>query len=225
MPRDVSAYVIDGMRVPSVTEGLHIAGMSNFGGIPPSVLEHARRRGGAVHEWTDGFDQEYRSAALLPATMEDFRDECLPYDSELHGYCRAWVRFRIEMRFSVQLIEHAAVSVVGRYAGTVDRTGTFADSEDVEVVDTKCVYALSPVTALQTAGYAMLDGIGGDGGNTMPGRRAVQLRPDGTYRTKRYVRQSDFADWMGIMRSVHFKLRNGLAEIPEHSEDNENEES
>ena len=216
MPRDVSAYVIDGMRVPSVTEILHIAGMSNFGGIPPSVLEHARRRGGAVHEWTDGFDQEYRSAALLPPAMEDFRDECLPYDSELHGYCRAWVLFRIEMRFSVQLIEHAAVSAAGRYAGTVDRTGTFAASNDVEVVDTKCVYALSPVTALQTAGYAMLDGIG-----EIVGRRAVQLRPDGTYRTKRYTNQSDFADWMGTIRSVHFKLRNGLAEIPEHDDDND----
>ena len=57
MPRrDTSGYVVNGVRLPSVTEVLSIAGLTDFSGVPPGVLEKARVRGTQVHEITEWID-------------------------------------------------------------------------------------------------------------------------------------------------------------------------
>ncbi len=191
--RRIDLYKVHGERVPSVTEILKLCGLSNFSGIAPDVLENARRRGVAVHAWTEMLDQGFLAPTDSP-------------DEEIAGYVAAYLEFKEKAGFEITHIEHVVVSESYRYAGTLDRAGylrNLAEPQEQIVLDIKNVASVSPSTRLQLAGYSLACDI--------KGRASLQLRADGTYRLARYRDDHDTPDWLSCVRVAHFQLRHGMA--------------
>lgn len=191
--RDTSAYYYAGTRLVSVTEALSICGLRSFEHVPPEVLEKARVRGQAVHEFLE----------MLDLGMVD-ADDASP---EIAGYVGAYADFVDASQFSVMHCERVVRNEAHGYAGTLDRTGTFRGGK-LAVVDIKCVAALDDVTGLQLAGYA--EAIRDEG---PLGRFAVQLRPDGSYRLERYESRQDLHDFIACVRVARWRLEHGLASL------------
>ena len=184
--RDTSAYVIDGVRLPSVTEILDLAGLVDWSMVPAGVLDEARKRGGDVHEWLELVDFGYLQGDEPPEAIA--------------GFVNAYLRFKNESGFAPELVEHVVVSRTHRYAGTLDRTGKLNGKR--ALIDLKSGATIVPSMALQTAGYALcLD--------ELHERYTLQLRPDGSYRLARHRDRSDAHDFLAATRIAHWQLRHG----------------
>jgi len=189
--RDTSAYVVDGVRLPSVTEILSINGLSDFSKVPADVLETARARGVRVHEWLEWLDKGELADGEEP-------------DEEIAGYIAAYSRFREASGFDTEWVEHVVINRAHSYVGTLDRAGKM--NGDRVVIDLKTVSQVSKVTALQTAGYAACF--------DQPHKRyALQLKPTGKYTLHPYTDRNDKHDFLAAVRLTHWRLRNGEIEL------------
>ena len=189
--RDTSLYVIQGIRVPSVTEVLEIAGFTDWAHVPPNVLEFAAVRGRDVHDWLEGVD-----AGVLDG---------LEPDPRIAAYVAAYQQFKEDSGFKPELIEHVVLNEAYGYAGTLDRTGILRNGERW-LLDLKTVATVTPESALQTAGYAAC--------LEEPHRRGVlQLRKDGTYKLHPYSDRNDIHDFLSAVRVAHWKLKHGRAQL------------
>lgn len=188
--------MVDGVRVPSVTEVLGITGLSDFSGIPYAILEHARQRGSEVHDWCDMLDKGLLSPNDTP-------------DSEIEGYVAAYLRFKDEAGFEVIESEFKVLNIRYRYAGTLDRIAymrTRPNSHIPHVIDLKCVALVSAATPIQITGYVeALPGINGGA--------SLQLKHDGSYKLKHCLGAQVKHDWYAVLRMCHWKLNNGLAKL------------
>ena len=198
LERDTSKYVIDGTRVPSVTEVLAIAGVIDFGGVPAHLLEAAAERGRAVH----------RVTALYDLGENPEKDASFP---RVAGYLDAYKCFRRETRFSPTLCEHSVVSNEHRYAGTLDRLGK-AKAACVWLVDLKTGTTLPAWVGLQLAGYelparALV-------GTERIKRIALRLKADGRYTMTPYESRQDFPDFLAAVRLAHWKLTHQGITLP-----------
>ena len=194
MPRDTSAYVVDGERWPSVTEILELAGLTDFDHVPARVLERARERGADFHEWREAIDLGLIDDDMVPPQAIAPRIE-------------AYRRFKTETGFVVEESEKVVRNRVLRYCGTYDIVGRLPDGSRW-VVDTKATAAIAPATRIQLAGYALTF-------DPRPRRAALWLRSDGTYRWLPYKDRSDEHDFVAACRVAHFRLAHGLAKIKE----------
>lgn len=169
-------YYADGVPVPSVTDCLAGAGLSDFTGVPPDVLERKRLIGTYVHAACEYVDQD----DLNPATVDPV---CLPYVD-------AYAAFKRDTGFRPSLIEYRGVAVINgqRVGFTLDRFGEWCGLPFI--VDLKCGAQEGISWRVQIAGYELclpfceLEG-------TLPapmscGRAAVMLKPDGTYKVFRF---------------------------------------
>jgi hypothetical protein len=193
--RRTDQYVVDGVRVPSVTEALKIAGLgADFGMVAPDVLETARKRGELVHQLTELIDLGH----LDPAD---------PVDDDVQGYINAYLQFKEDAGFVVRAVEKVVVNASHRYAGTIDRVGQCKKLQmpGRRTVDIKCVAQVSPATRLQVAGYAEAEDV--------PLWSSLQLMPNGRYKHVEYSEPSDKYDFLSCVRVAHFKLAHGLAQL------------
>lgn len=191
MARDTSRYVVDGVRRPSVTEILRLAGLTSLDSIPESYLERARQRGEDLHAWIEGIN-------------DGVLDEDLEPPQQIVGRVAAYRRFLAETGFRVLKSEQVVVNRALDYVGTYDLLGELPGLRGELLVDLKATTKLYPETRLQVCGYAMaLD--------PRPARAALQLLPDGRYKLERYADRADESDWIAACRVAHFKLAHGLA--------------
>jgi len=196
--RRTDLYRVDGLRVPSVTEVLKLAGVAEgFGMVPPEVLETARARGALVHEITELIDLGH----LDPAE---------PVMEGAQGYVDAYLKFKEEAGFEVEAIEKVVVNDLYRYAGTIDRLGQCEKlrRKGRRVVDLKCVAQVSKATRLQVAGYAEAAKI--------DVWSSLQLFPNGRYKHVEYSQDGELQDkhdFLACVRVAHFKLSHGMAEL------------
>lgn len=99
-------YYLDGALTPSMTQVLREMGLVRFDGVPPFILEAARKRGSAVH-------------ALAHYANEGDLDES-SIDDAYRGYLEAWLRCRSERRIVPLLCERRVASRRHRITGTID---------------------------------------------------------------------------------------------------------
>lgn len=191
MARDVRAYRVAGIRVVSVTECLQIAGLTDFSGIDPEVLEKARQRGSEVHAWL-----EMSNGGLLDGVEPD---------EEIAGYIAAYERFIRESGWKLWNAEKVVVNVLYRYAGTYDQVGTM--NGERWLIDIKATAAVAPESALQTAAYqAAME-------EPCKRRGVLQLRPDGSYRLVSQSSRNDWHDFQAALRVACWKLAHGRASL------------
>lgn len=174
---DTHTYRSDGVVIPSVTDCLSSAGLSDFSGIAPDVLERKRVLGQHVHSACEYLDQN-------DLIWESVRPECVPYIS-------AYKKFKFDTGFQPQLVERRGVAIInGSKVGfTLDRFGAWRGLPFI--VDLKCGAQEGISWRVQLAGYELCLPFCDREGVSLPapmacGRAAVMLKPDGTYKVFRY---------------------------------------
>jgi hypothetical protein len=175
------AYFFDGLPVPSVTQVLEACGVVDYSYLPPSTREMALARGSAVHLTTQYDDEGDLDEALL--------------DDELRPYLDAWRRFRLDTGFTPDLIEHRGYHPLYRYAGTLDRRGSFPDGTTA-MVDVKTNSSQGWVR-LQLAAYCAFFP------NPRTYRRiCVEVHKDATYRAIEFPMADYSADFARFVACV-----------------------
>lgn len=167
-------YRADGVIVPSVTQVLSDVGIIDYSMIPAEDRERYLQRGKDVHVATHYDD-------------EGDLDEAA-FDENLRGYLEAWRKFRAETGFVPALIEYRGFHSIYRYAGTLDRTGSWKGQAKI-LLDLKSG-DLPWWTTTQLAAYAAFF--------DSPGsfrRVGVELHDDGTYRVQEFRCKDFLADF------------------------------
>src|SRR5437870_12627127 len=101
-------YWLDSVKVPSTTQILRDSGLINFDGIPPFILEAARKRGSAVHQLVHYYNENDLDWSSV--------------DDAYRPYLEAWVRYREERQLVVLACEYRIASRRHRTGGTLSRT-------------------------------------------------------------------------------------------------------
>ena len=186
-------YEVDGVSIPSVTQVLTLAGISDVSGIPAHILERAGAIGTAVHQATELLDHD------------DLELDSL--DPLIVGYVTAYQRFRSEHEFIPELIEYRTV---GEYAGhkygmCVDRAGKL-DGQYC-VMDIKTSSKPRPEWAIQTMAYVL--GLSDHPNYQQSHRAAIHLAKDGSYSIIRFSEVMDEITWGACLNIAEWRLRNG----------------
>ena len=201
------SYMLDGVRVPSVTGVLHRAGLITFDHVPPSILAAALERGRIVHQAIHFWNER----DLDVADFERSFPECAPY---LHG----WIAFTEQRRFVPVINERRIASRRHQVAGTLDCLGTL-DGTAV-LLDFKTGRPQDVAADLQTAGYLALATEWAEDDAEIAGflaahpvvrRYAVQLRKDATFRIEAYVSPLDFREFFTLVSAQHIVARRRAA--------------
>lgn len=182
-------YRADGVIVPSVTQVLSDVGIINYSMMLWPDRERYLQRGKDVHAATH-YDDE---GDLDDATLQE----------DLIGYLGAWRKFRMDTAFTPDLIEHRGFHEKYRYAGTLDRLGTW-DAKGRILLDLK-TGDLPWWISLQLAAYAAFF--------KSPAsfrRVGVELHGDGTYRVQEFPCkdfQVDFQVFIQALTIYNLKRR------------------
>jgi hypothetical protein len=222
-PNPIHEYYWNGVRVPSVTEILDDVGIVDYSSIPFGVREMALQRGSDVHTAThydDENDLEFDEELWLANEIgyeREYQRTGRGVAPTRAGYVAAWRKFRRETGFTPDLIEHKGYNEAYRFAGTLDRMGTYlapsvyspvnevrtiqASQPDI-LIDIKCGDA-PQWTRLQLAAYASF---------FQSPRRftrvAVELHKDNTYRLFRWEGkdwQADFNAFVACLMVYNMK--------------------
>ena len=179
--------------VPSVTQILQGAGLTDFSAVPAERLETARKFGNAVHLALELSDKEKLDTDSL--------------DPALEPYLTGWETFRQEYGLSFTAIETQLYSSAYRFAGTIDRIGGWRIDDSPLLIDIKSGVE-TPAVAIQLAAYSILAKENGIKGNIK--RLAVYLNGKGTYSVKEYKDKNDMNIFLAALSVYNFRRKNNL---------------
>ena len=159
--------------------------------VNDASMEYARLRGTAVHRATELYD--------LGTLDEDSLDPIIV------PYLEAYKAFRRETGFEPTQIELRLVHPSLGYTGMLDRVGKIKHRKIL--LDLKAVAAIQKATRIQIAAYAelcMKHSI------LIDERRALQLRPDGSYRlSEPYISGDDLRVFVSLLTIKNWRDKNG----------------
>ena len=188
-------YLIDGVRVPSVTQVLKP--LYDFSRVDPVMLQAKAALGTSVHRACELLDNDD-----LDEESEDGRAALAP----LAGYLAGYKKFKSDKKPVVLENETRLFHPAHRYAGTIDRR--FELEGDVWDVDLKSTVAMSPIVGLQTAAYTEM--FKANGKTDRARRGALQLFPDGKYKLWEFKDPADFSVFLSLLTVQRFKERHSL---------------
>ena len=190
-------YRLNGSVIPNVT--LITGSLASYAGVPAAVLEKARQRGEAVHYATELYDLGDLDMSSVPESVL--------------GYLLAWQKFRDDTGFVPfdDGIEARVHSETYRYAGTIDRAGTFERMAYCKptvpvLLDLKATYTLLAAVEPQTAGY--MAAWNETRTPKLKRRFAVHLKKDGTYHLHECREPSDLSVFLAALTCHNWKARN-----------------
>jgi hypothetical protein len=200
---DAHRYTVDGVEIPSVTQVLALAGLTDWS----HCSEWARERGSVVHraihiELTSGLDW-----STLP--------------EPLHPYVSAELQAIEDLGAEIIASELRVYSRTYGYAGTLDRLVRLprAGKSVIAEWDTKTGQVIDAY-GLQTAAYAeaLHEMAETDpeiaallGGERVRERYALRLNPDGTYKLEPFTDRNDIVNFRAAVRVAHWKRERGIA--------------
>lgn len=201
-------YFLDGVQLPSTTQILRDAGLIRLDGIPPFILEAARKRGSAVHQLVHFFNEgDLDWASVDPAYT---------------GYLDAWRAFVEERQLQVLLCEYRLASRRHRTTGTLDLLCQIAG--EGWLIDYKTGDPEDVAADLQTGSYfgmamewatedAQLAGV-------LPRfprwrRGAVRLRKDGRFVAHEYTDPRDYSRFQTLAAAWHIRNERGVIVQPD----------
>lgn len=179
-------YRVNGLKYPSVTEILSLAGYTlDFSAIPVAILEQKRDLGTFVHEATEYIDMGAE----------------VPYYPGAEGYVEAYRRFKADFDFMPTEAELQVYHKTLRYAGTIDRVGTI--NGKLSVIDLKTMVAIDlcavgPQTAAYTECYFGIKK-----------RYCLQLKSDGSYKLIECKCKEDFQAFMSALNIYNWRKKHG----------------
>lgn len=175
---------LTGETVVSVTQVLRRFFPDDFAQVPKDVLERKRQIGSAAHQATHLWDR-----GILDATT---------VAPEVLGYLAAWSRFVDENQPTIIATELRLMHPQRALAGTLDKLAWMPGKplNAFTIIDLKTGDPDAARAHLQTAAYAeLVRAVLQPAPLAEPAfieRMSVQLRPDGTYRSRPY---SNRLDW------------------------------
>lgn len=185
-------YRWNGDVVPNVTRV--IAPLTDYSRIPPDTLARAQAEGIAVHKMVE---------LHCRGTLKEVPDW-------MRGHLAAWEKFLAESGMDVWLSEHRVYHPAMRYAGTLDLYGEVKKLKAFTgpaLLDVKRSFYGGPAIGLQTAAYDTA--LATDKAITRARHRAaLQLRPDGTYRLKKFDDKMDHAVFAAMLTTQRWKEKN-----------------
>ncbi len=196
---DTHTYLDAGSPRQSATQMLKSAGLVNYDGIKPDVLEEARRRGVHLHAMTEAHDKREEVDPLWMSEKE-------------WNYFQGYLAFLRDTRVRWSEVERRmVVTLFGCRVGmTFDRLGLWRDGMRA-LGELKFTAAPSPVWGIQLAIYEM--GVTGRSSVGYMHRFAVQVKPNGTYKIHWF---NDPAD--GAMARTVICYNHGLGNMEQHAE-------
>lgn len=203
---ETHTYYKDGQLVPSVTQVLpeipdHLEYNLNF--IEKTAL------GTRVHGACDLINQlilgKKKPKPVLTKKiiqMAETQEQDIPY-------IEGWIAYVKESGIQVLRSEMRVYSEEFCFAGTLDVLSR--DKKGRAMEDIKTVTELKPQVALQLAGY--LFAYNEEYGDDVQRRKAIQLKPDGTYRMKEYPVKElayDTNVFLAKVTSKRWDMENGI---------------
>lgn len=179
--------------VPSVTQIGDTLGFTDFDNVPGKTLEHKRAIGDAAHY-----------ACHLLDTDQDL--DWSTVHEEVAPYVLAYLNFQDEMSVVVEDSETPGIHTVNgmSYSFTRDKIVRIGNLQHRFVVELKCAYKEEAFWKYQLAGYDIATKRIRDG--EYLGRLAVQLKPDGTYKTFPYENPRDKDRFLYMLAVVQIKI-------------------
>lgn len=172
-------YFLGDTPIPGVNEILESMGFIDLSGVPVDLLAEKSELGTLVHELSLQDDL----GILSLENIEPHQESALPY-------IVAYRAFKEEYKPVYVKAEEPVWSECG-FCGTPDRV-----TEDA-IYDLKTSSSIYRYTRLQTAGYAILEGV--------TKRYAVYLKPDGSYTVKEHTDNSDLEIFLSLVTAFHWK--------------------
>jgi len=117
--KDTHTYLLNGIKVPSVTEIIKFSGLYDSGNCPEKLLNFGKERGTAIH-----LACEYLDKGILNICPEMIKP-----------YLNAWVSFKELYKPEILCIEKIVYSEKLGYAGTLDRLVKINDR--ISILDIK----------------------------------------------------------------------------------------
>jgi len=139
----IHEYRYDGVKIPSVSEILERAGLSDFSMVSGRVLQIAQERGSFVHLACELFNRGVLDLDTV--------------DPELIGYVDGWMAFCRDFKPKFKLIEQRLCNIELGYAGTPDCTALIKRKNTLIDIKTG---GKTKAHEPQHGAYSMLDGIG-----------------------------------------------------------------
>lgn len=179
-------YRVAGERWPSVTQVLDQ--LDVLARIPQHLLDAAAAFGTAVHDACHLDDLGILNWELL--------------DPHLKPYVQGWRKFQLDTGAKIVAAEQMVVHRRLRYCGKLDRRCRISGVD--ELVEIKSTAVMPETVGAQTAAY--VEALG------MPKlrRRAVQLLPDGTYRSQVLKSPADWNLFLSCLNVHQWRAARGL---------------
>ena len=219
-------YQVEGQYCLSTSDIIHLAGLSDYGSVPSSILENARNRGTSLHKAIHYFEEGDLDMGQLP--------------EDIQPYLRAYMKFRVERDFEpIPPQEHAIVyehENTGQFIGcTIDLRGTVAGK--LYIVDPKSTYPNCGAAKKQTylkwrmqlQSYSEATLTDEEFWTKTPdgpfGKAILHLKKDATYEFIDFP-NDDAMNWDACIRMAQLRLGNGWKrdeKIPKKSASSEDE--
>lgn len=181
------------MKYPSVTQILKEAGITNYDGIAPDILEAAADFGTAVHRATALWDANNLNEKML--------------DPELRPYLDSWIKYRRDTGLIIIAIEPEIISKKYGVIGHPDRIVFILGRKTV--LELKSTAVLMPSTAIQTAGYQGIYNEGKPIKDKIKDRKGVLLTPTGIPKIEPYKDKGDWSVFLAALTITNYKRRIG----------------
>jgi hypothetical protein len=187
-----------GVWTPSLTQTLHLAGLSNFDGADPDDLANAARRGDLLHGAVEVYNKDREG--LDPCWITE----------EIQGYFEGYLKFERDTDFKpdpawteLPMIVTIQGMPLGLKPDCFGRLGKWD-----AVVELKAAICVQPSWSVQTAMQEM--GIFKSSHVGRVQRFALQLFKDGRYKLHPHLNhQEDEAIGIAALRTVHYRLSKG----------------
>ena len=184
-------YRLNGKIIPSVTGILSDAGLFDYRGVPPEVMEAARLFGQAVHRATELYDME----SLDMATVNE----------PLIPYLEAWKKFRADFKVVIypSWIEKPICSYKYQFGTIPDRICSIGNK--VTLIEVKSTATIQKAVAIQMGGQEI---VVEENYGKVRQRIAVQLKPDGTYRIEEFKNPTDKTVFISALNVWRWRKEN-----------------
>jgi len=132
-------YTLDGIVIPSVTQIIQDAGLTNFDNVNKELLDYKANIGRKVHTATELWDRGTLDGEGLHPILKRHLD--------------GWIKFNKDFNFEPIKIEIRLFHATYRFAGRIDRIGMI--DKDETLVEIKSG-GKQKVHEIQTGGYELL---------------------------------------------------------------------
>ena len=183
--KDTHTYFLDDRKIPSVTQIISSAGLSDFSKVNQDILKRSQSFGSAAH--------------LACQLYDENRLDIKSLDIALEPRLEAWILFKRDFGIKTfKEIEKQVYSIKYQYAGCLDRL-----TMDDALIEIKTCTTIPKTTGLQLMGY---QGAYEEMYKVKIKRRICVQLLDGTYKMEEYKEKSDRTVFLSCLNLHNWQL-------------------